>query len=311
MRVCPPIMDSLCQLNQGFFFSRLNHSMKNVTFLLIWALLVAFSCEQPGKSEGWIPQSWISERVATSESRMQESAAGQRLLDAINAHGGLEKWFANGALWFHFDYQPLDGKTRRNSHQLVDQWSARAVHELASDRSVRYGWDGQEAWVFPDTAQLPVNPRFWSMTPFYFVGLPFVLADEGTRYQLLDPQELNGQMYDLVKVTYTSGTGDAPDDFYVVYIHQETSHMEALRYIVTYPGFFPNGGHSPEKIMILKGLQEVDGIALATGYDTHWWQDTVGAHITTIDVKDVQFKSDVNREEAFAKPEGASVHQGY
>ncbi|WP_115868806.1 DUF6503 family protein [Marinoscillum furvescens] len=281
--------------------------MKNTLIVLL--IILSFSCQQPDET-GWIPQSWIAERVADSETRMQQSAAGSRLLDAINAHGGMEKWFANGALWFHFDYQPLDDKTRRNSYQLVDQWSARSVHELATNREVRYGWDGRDAWVFPDTAELPVNPRFWSMTPFYFVGLPFVLADEGTQYEQLEPQQLNGRNYDLVKVTYTSGTGDAPDDFYIIYIDQQTSKMGALRYIVTYPGFFPNGGHSPEKIMILKGLQEVDGIWLATGYDTHWWKDGVGEHITTIDVKDVQFKPSVDREEAFAKPAGARLHEG-
>ena len=256
------------------------------------------------------PSTWISNRVNDSKQRMAESEAAQKLLESISAHGGLERWFANGPLSFHFDYLPLDGSTRRNTYQTINQWSVQSVHELASDRSIRFGWDGENAWVHPDTAEVPVNVRFWANTPFYFVGLPFVLADEGIQYHTLLADTLNGVAYDLVKVTYMADAGDAPDDFYVIYINQDSKLMGALRYIVSYPGFFPDGGHSPEKIMKITGLQEVNGITLPTGYETYWWKDgQVGEHITNIDVSDHSFSNEVTKS-FFQMPKNSRIQEG-
>ncbi|MEP1093750.1 MAG: hypothetical protein ABJG78_01495 [Cyclobacteriaceae bacterium] len=256
------------------------------------------------------PDSWIEERVANAQERLSASPAGQKIWASIEAHGGLNKWFANGPVSFHFDYQPLDGSTRRDSYQIVDQWSVRTVHEVAANRVMKYGWDGKNAWSFPDTANVGVNPRFWSNTPFYFIALPFVLADEGVNLEELDPKEYKGVTYDLVKATYKDGTGDAPDDFYVIYIHPETKQMGGLRYIVSYPGFFPNGGNGPEKFMEILGVQTSDGVTIPTGYNTYLFKENeVAEHITKIDVTDFNFMPNLKKD-FFDAPEGAKIKEG-
>lgn len=255
------------------------------------------------------PDTWIETRVSSAKERLEKTEAGQKLWSSIEAHGGFEKWFSNGPISFHFDYQPLDGSTRRNSYQVVDQWSVRAVHEVAANRQMKYGWDGENAWSFPDTANVGVNPRFWSTTPFYFIGLPFVLADEGIVLEELEQKEHKGVVYDLVKATFEEGVGDAPDDFYVIYIHPETKKMAGLRYIVSYPGFFPNGGSAPEKFMEILGTQTVNGITLSTGYNTHWFKnEEVAEHITKIDVTEVSFKPELE-EDFFLSPTGAKIRE--
>ena len=292
--------------------------MKNY-FLFSLSVLLIISCsvkqeqdsDLPQEEEaGFIPSSWIESRVSGSEERLNASEAGQLLLSSINAHGGLNSWFGNGPISFHFDYQPLDGGMRRNSYQTIDQWSVRAVHEVADNRAAKYGWDGANAWQYPDTANVGVNPRFWSTTPFYFVGLPFVLADEGVILETLEPKEYKGVTYDLIIASYESGVGDAPDDFYVIYIHPETKLMGGLRYIVSYPGFFPDGGNSPEKFMEILGHQTIDGITVPTGYNTHWFKDEQPAeHITKIDVTEVFFNPELS-DDYFNIPEGAKVQEG-
>ena len=283
-------------------------------FLLTILSIVIVSCSSNNQKEteesyNLVPARWVDQRVNQAKERTSLTPGGQIIWESINAHGGLNKWFGNGALSFHFDYQPLDGKVRRNSFQSINQWSVQSVHELASNRSVSFGWDGSEAWVYPDTAEVPVNVRFWSNTPFYFVGLPFVLADEGINYEILPSDTLDSKTYDLVKVTYSGGLGDAPDDFYVIYIDQQTKLMGALRYIVSYPGFFPDGGHSPEKIMKINSLSTIEGIQLPTGYETYWWtNDSTGEHITHIDVSEISFKKGLP-EDFFNKPEGARVQE--
>lgn len=258
----------------------------------------------------FVKSEWIDSRVAEAETRLSGTPAGLKVWQGIEAHGGLEKWFSNGPLSFHFDYRPIGKGSRRNSVQVVDQWSVRAVHKVADNPAYSYGWDGKNAWSHPDTADVGVNPRFWATTPFYFVGLPFVLADEGVLLEELAPKEFNGVTYDLVKASYESGVGDAPDDFYVIYIHPETQLMGGLRYIVSYPGFFPDGGHAPEKFMEITGLQTAGGITVPTGYNTYWFKDgQPEEHITKIDVPKFSFDPQIG-DDYFEIPEGARIQEG-
>ena len=293
--------------------------MKNTIIILCLCLLIGCSQQSSDKSEqpteeaydlALAPDSWRAKRLIESKERLEKSEEGKLLWKSIQAHGGLPKWFSNGPISLHFDYQPLDGGKRRDSYQVIDQWSVRAIHEVASDRTMKYGWDGTNAWSFPEGADVGVNPRFWSTTPFYFVGLPFVLADEGIQLEMLPSKEYKGVTYDLIKVTFGEGVGDAPDDFYVLYIHPETRLMGALRYIVSYPGYFPDGGHLPEKFMEIVGHQTINGITVPTGYNTFWFKDDQPAeHITKIDVTEVSFLPELENS-YFNPPSGAAIQEG-
>ncbi|MEM6815092.1 MAG: DUF6503 family protein [Bacteroidota bacterium] len=258
-----------------------------------------------------VKEEWIENRVKDAKARLQVSSAGQKLWEAIEAHGTLNTWFENGPISFHFDYQPLDDNLRRNTYQVVDKWSVRAVQEMAENREVKFGWDGTNAWIYPDSVDLPINPRFWSITPYYFVGLPFVLADEGVILEELGKKEYNGITYDLIKASYEKGIGDAPGDYYVIYINPETNLMEGLRYIVSYPGFFPAGNHSPEKFMEILDTQVIDGIIMPTGYKTYWFKENEPAeHITNIDVMEVSFVPGIENS-YFDVPSGAKIQKSY
>lgn len=249
----------------------------------------------------------VEERVAAAEERLNASEAGQRLWQAIEAHGGLARWYGNGPLAFQFNYQPLDDGTPRNTYEVASYWSAQTRHQLVRDTTVQYGWDGQQAWASPTDTLIPYNVRFWSLTPYYFAGIPFVLADEGINLTLLKPDTLAGDTYDLVKVTFGAGVGDAPDDYYVIYVAQDDNRVGTIRYIVSYPGYFPDGGHAPEKLMTYEGAQTVEGITLPECYRTFWWTDKqVGEHITNITLSEVAFRPDITAD-YFAAPAGAKL----
>ena len=250
---------------------------------------------------------WVEERVAAAQERLQASPAGQRLWQAMETHGGLATWYANGPLAFQFNYQPLDDGTPRNTYEVANYWSAQTRHQMINDTTVQYGWDGQRAWAIPTDTLIPYNVRFWSLTPYYFVGIPFVLSDPGVNLELVGEDTFEDKTYDLVKATFGDGVGDAPDDYYVIYVGQDNHRVGAIRYIVSYPGYFPDGGHLPEKLMACDGAQTVDGITLPQGYRTFWWkEDQVGEHITDISVSRVAFRPNV-RQDYFATPAGATV----
>ncbi|MFD2914967.1 hypothetical protein [Psychroserpens luteus] len=257
-----------------------------------------------------IPDSWIQKRVDAANKRLNTTEAGKVLWSAMEAHGGLNKWYSNGYFSFHFNYAPVNVKGIRDSYQTIDTWSNKARHNSITDPTSSFGWDGEEAWVKPkDSTSFAYDTQFWALTPLYFSGQPFVLDGEGVNLELLPEQEFQGTMQKVIKATYDAGVGSAPDDYYILYVNAKTNLVDAFKYIVSYPEYFPNGGHAPEKITVTQGTTTVDGIVFATGFKTYWStndKDGLGEYITKIDVSDISFSPTVE-ENFFSKPEGAKV----
>ncbi|NNE78615.1 MAG: hypothetical protein HKN31_16245, partial [Pricia sp.] len=203
--------------------------MKNIG-LLFFGIIILMSCRQntsqekkgdavetdiPSEQTVGIPEAWINKRVTSAERRLKSTDAGRVVWNAMEAHGGLKKWYSNGALSFRFNYQPLDGKTQRDSYQTIDTWRNRARHTSTSDSTARYGWTGETAWVkATDSTAFDYDSRFCALKPFYFLGQPFVLDGDGVNLELLPPTTYKNETQEVVKVTFDPGTGDAPDDYY-------------------------------------------------------------------------------------------------
>lgn len=280
----------------------------SLVFLLFW------QCNAPSETSNTnlavAPNNWIEERVATTETLLSQTDAGKVVWQAMEAHGGLANWYQLGPIRFHFNYQPLDGSTARNTHQTIDTWRSKAQHRRVDFPNHFYGWDGKKAWVKPDTLNMPYNVRFWSLTPYFFAAQPFVLGNEGTNLELLPEETYKDRLQDVVKVTFEDGVGDAPDDYYILYFDQETHQLGVIRYIVSYPGYFEKGKHLPEKFMALEGKQEVDNIIFPKAYKTYWWKnDSIGKHITNIDLSDISFDRTITND-YFNIPEAARVLEG-
>lgn len=260
-----------------------------------------------------IPKSWVDNRVEKAKKRLDGSEAGKVVWNAMEAMGGLNKWYGNGYLSFRFNYQPLDGSMTRDTYQTIDTWSNKARHRSVTDSTAIYGWDGKNAWVkAKDSTTFKYNLRFWALTPLYLAAQPLVLDGEGVNLELLPQTNYKGMPQDVVKVTFDSGTGDAPDDYYILYLDAKTHLLSALRYIVSYPGYFPNGGNNPEKFMELVSRTTVNGISFPLKFNTYWSTDDgqpKGEPITTIELSDIEFQSELE-ENFFGQPEGAKLLEG-
>ncbi len=228
---------------------------------------------------------------------------------AIEAHGGLARWYGNGPLRFRYTYDRLGSDDDIDTEQTVDTWAARARHTVMTD-SAAFGWTGTEAWVMPAGAELPTNARFWALTPYYFVAMPFVLADPGVNLEAAGQMEADGRSYDLVRVTFDAGTGDAPDDYYVLLLDPETRRVGGVRYVVSYPGFFPAGGATPERLMLYDGAQTVDGITLQEGFRSFAWTGSgAGEPAAQGTLTAVRFAPETP-DDLFETPSGAEVQEG-
>lgn len=290
--------------------------VRGICCLLLVLLLGCEPAPETGEPETAPPNTLVpsddvlAARVGEATARLEASEAGLLVLAAINKHGGLTPWFANGPIFFRFNYRPLSGNVR-DTYQLVDIWSSRAAHRLVADSSVGFGWDGEQAWRLPPGVELPTNARFWSLTPYYFIGIPFVLGDPGVVLASEGEMDFEGRTYDLVRVTFEPGTGDAPDDFYVVLIDRETRRVGGMRYVVSYPGFYPDGGHGAESLIVYDGAQTIDGIVFPQTFRTfRWTDDGPGDLRTETTLSDVVFMPETT-EEAFQVPAGAEVLEGY
>ena len=255
----------------------------------------------------------VAARVDEATERLEATEPGRTVLAAIDAHGGLATWYENGPLRFRYAYTRLDStgaptdEPALDTWQTVDPWASRAVHTLAADTTVRFGWTGAEAWAVPSAEAVPTDPRFWSLTPYYFVGMPFVLADPGVRLEAAPPLTVEGRMFDQTRVTFAPGTGDAPDDYYYLLTDPETSRVGGVRYVVSYGPFNPDGGHTPETIMLYDGAQTAGGVIVQEGFRSFAWDGAgPGAPKARGTLTDVSFAPDTP-DDAFATPPGAEV----
>ena len=295
----------------------------SIKFLGLFLVLSIVACKQTKKEETNIkedveiaenqyniPNSWIQKRVDAANKRLNATDAGKVLWSAMEAHGGLDKWYGNGYFSLQFNYQPVNGKGIRNSYQTIDTWSNKARHNSIKDPSSVFGWDGKEAWIkAKDSTSFEYDTKFWALTPLYFSGHPFVLDGEGVNLELLPETEFQGGTQKVIKATYSAGVGSAPDDYYILYISSKTNLVTAFKYIVSYPEYFPNGGHAPEKITVSQEKTVVDGVVFAKGFKTYWStkdKDGLGEYITKIDVSDISFSPTVE-EGFFSKQEGAII----
>lgn len=268
--------------------------------------------EQVAQVKESVPASWIARRVDKAKAKLEKTEAGTIVWKAMEAHGGLDTWYSNGALSFRFNYQPLDGSTQRDSYQTIDTWSNRARHTSASDSTAHFGWNGKTSWVqAKDSTAFAYDTRFWALTPIYFLGQPFILDGEGVNLDVLPQKIYKGKTNDVVKVTFDAGTGDAPDDYYILYFDADTHRINVIRYIVSYPGYFKKGEHLPEKFMELYGYTTVAGIHFPTSYKTHWLaeEEMPGEYITKIDVSDIRFVEDLEQN-FFDPPKNAKIIEG-
>lgn len=235
-----------------------------------------------------------------------------QLDDAYNAHGGLETFKEYSVVEYDLKDLPFSPVGVLNDHQLIDLNSR---HILITSDTYKIGFDGTEAWITPNTEALGIPPRFYSSTPFYFFGLPFLFADPGTNLESQGTKDLDGKEYNVVKVTYDQGIGDTPDDDYVAYIDKDTNQLKLVHYIVTYPPLMQ--GKSIEELerhaAVYDEWQEVDGLVVPKKISFYvWTEDGLGDEsLGSIRFENVSFSKKSPDPAIFKKPEGAVVDNSH
>lgn len=244
---------------------------------------------------------------ATDEDAAEATSPGKQLvMESIEAHGGIDQWRSNGLFKFRWTYHMTDRGAVVDSVQTVDPNNFAALHTVPNTETSFGRTKDGSYWIQPADAQFTPPVQFWTLTPVYFMGIPFVFDDDQITFELLDePKAFQGKDYTQVKLSYADTAGESPDDYYVLLIDPDSKVTRGAYYTVTNPLLY-KGGPLTEKFISLDDLQEVGGLQVAGGHKTYTMTDgVIGEQMRYTDVSEVAFlpRDSVD----FAAPEGARI----
>ncbi len=120
------------------------------------------------------------------------------------------------------------------------------------------------------------NARFSAYTWPYFFMFPYKLTDEGTIWNPYKSSSLNGSDYLTQKLTFKSGTGDAPDDWYILYADKKTKLARCAAYIVTAKKSSQEEAEEDPHAIEYLDYQLVDGIPMSHEWKFWAWRTEEG-----------------------------------
>lgn len=283
----------------NFLRSRVHERTAPRVLVLLLLALFASACSDsaPGSS------GWIQAQVSDARDRLMASEGGARMLDVIEAHGGLEAWYAAPTSAYLWEYSNHASNMRFASYLIADNRSRQVYHDLLAfgtpdateEVEGGFAWDGEEAWISPAERRQP-NPRFWSLTGYYFQSIPFVLADPGVRFRVLPGANLDGVEHERIMAYYDAGIGDSPGDVYVSYIDPGTGRVAAVLYTVTFGRAYEPGEDGPPApaggtLLHYDDYTTVHGLTTPTRFRGYGWQDgEVGALRNEAWVSQISFR---------------------
>ena len=219
------------------------------------------------------------------------------LLAGLKAHGGIDFWKKYGQLSYVL-------MKRGTTEQLVTDLHSRKVLLTLPDYKI--GYDSKNVWITPNKAAMGGgSPRFYHNLNFYFFALPFVLADPGIKYEVLPDREIDEKVYDVVKISFDEGVGDASGDYYIAHFDQETHQLYLLLYTVTY---FSGESNENYNAIIYHEWQNAGGLLvpkLIKGYK--YAAGEIGEQRYEARFEHVVFEENTPDPSLFAMPENAEI----
>ncbi|WP_258103497.1 DUF6503 family protein [Marinoscillum sp. MHG1-6] len=210
----------------------------------------------------------------------------------FDVHGGYDQWKTMNSLYF---------EVRSEKH----------VISLA-DRKVRLsngehiiGFDGEQVWVSPDTADVP-NAQYYYNLYFYFFAMPFVFGDPGIYYEELETKTILGKQYNAIKVSYDAGVGDSPKDNYIIFYEPDTYQMKWLMYTFT---FKTQQTSDRFKLIQYDQWQTVNSLVLPKVIRWFEYSDgKVGNQRSEVQFEQVRIEPDMIDSLFFEKPKSAKLN---
>lgn len=164
------------------------------------------------------------------------------------------------------------GKERLDAKMTFLTNSTKGKIEL-KDGSFLY-YDGAKVFHSADLKNEKAA-RFDAYTWMYFLLFPNKLDDQGTIWSDVESAQLNNKTYNSQRLTFEANTGDAPDDWYIVYSDPQTHLIDYVAYIVTVNKSTEAAEADPHAIGY-SNFNMIDGIPVAHNWEFYEWSRTSG-----------------------------------
>lgn len=257
-----------------------------IKLLIVLLALFQLGCNQQAKQH--------QENSNTAEIDVYENVIPE-LKDCIEAHGGLSTWKGFGGL----AYDRLSS-SNAGDHSIIDLYSRKDL--VSNDTAYTIGFDGSNVWITPNMDKMK-SPRFFHNLYFYFLALPFVVADPGSNQEYLGLVDFDGKSYKKVRITYGDSVGDSPEDQYVLWIDAQTNLLGFINYSVTY---FDKSRAANYNAAVYSDWQEVQGLKMPTVLSFfRWADDSLGESRGDNVFSNMRFTKEQPDQSIFEAPEDA------
>lgn len=236
-------------------------NLKTLSFLFA-ALFTFVSCgNQPATTD----------EASTSMATTPSAKAPATFADKVAAAHAKADFKAYEAV--QFDIQLFfGGNERLNGTITLSTDSRRGVVTTKDGTQVFFQDD--KVFCAPETENM-ASTRFMAYTWAYFYMLPYKLNDPGTVWNDYPDKKLSDKVYLTSKLSFEPGTGDAPDDWYVLYADPDSKLLQVAAYIVTAGKDKAEAEKDPHAIEYLN-YQNTGGIPIATEWKFWGWQADQG-----------------------------------
>ena len=160
---------------------------------------------------------------------------------------------------------------------------------------MQQGYNGKDFWLKMDGQELTdsnaiESVTFTRKTNFYWFAMMQKLLDPGIKYEYLGQNNIEGKLYDIVKITFNTAD-DVASDTYQLYINPETHLVDQFLFTVV-------SKNVTDPILMRVTYENVEGILLSTyrKYTKSDWEANVlkDAWVEEI-TKDIKFNQNLDR----------------
>lgn len=240
--------------------------------LIILAILAFVSCKEQSKNSTSPAEN--GEKRMPVESNSGNGAGTPSLEEdgknIASAHHKSE-FLEHPAIAFDLDLN-FNGKDRFDARITILTNSAKIHMDKPDGNSLVF--TGENAYLSPKTA-IDEDARFNMFSWPYFFSLPYKLNDPGTNLRAMGKKQLDGEEREAYKLTFASGTGDTPDDWYIIYLNKDRT-VHAAAYIVTFGGKEQTTAEENPHCIVYSDYKEVQGVPIATNWKFYNWSETEG-----------------------------------
>ena len=160
---------------------------------------------------------------------------------------------------------------------------------------MQQGYNGKDFWVKIDGQEITDSSAIESVTftrktNFYWFAMMQKLLDPGINYEYLRQDNVEGKLYDIVKITFNAAD-DVASDTYQLYINPETHLVDQFLFTVV-------SKNVTDPILMRVKYENVEGILLTTyrKYTKSNWEANVlkDAWVEEI-TKDIKFNQNLDK----------------